>query len=70
MKTKGRYKVAAVMLTAYAISMYFSLRTKSPTRVTNERGYQSIKASFMVARKLCAEHTNHSDAKEVGDNSK
>ena len=70
MKIKGRYKVAAIMLIAYAIFMYFSLRTKPPARVTNEKGYQSIKASFMVARKLCAEHTNHSDAEEVGDNSK
>ena len=70
MKTKGRYKVAAVMLIVYAIFMYFSLRTKPPARVTNERGYQSIKASFMAARNLCAEHTNHSDAEEVGGNSK
>ncbi len=70
MKTKGRYKVAAVMLVAYAIFMYFSLRARSPGKVTNERGYQSIKASFMVARELCAEDTNHSEAKEVGDNSK
>ena len=69
MKIKGRYKVAAIMLIAYAILMYFSLRTKPQARITNERGYQSIKASFMVARKLCAEDTNHSEAKEVGDNS-
>ena len=70
MKIKGRYKVAAVMLIAYAVFMYFSLRPKPPERVTNERGYQSIKASFMVARELCAEHTNHSDAQELGDNHK
>ena len=70
MKTKGRYKLAAVMLIAYAILMYFSLRTKPPARITNERGYQSIKACFMVARKLCAEHKNHSDAEEMGGNSK
>ncbi len=70
MEIKGRYKLAAVMLVAYAIFMYFSLRARSPEKVTNERGYQSIKASFIVARKLCAEHTNHSDAEEMGDNSK
>ncbi len=70
MEIKGRYKVAAIMLIAYAIFMCFSLRAKPPARVTNERGYQSIKTSFMVARKLCARHTNHSDAKEVGDNPK
>ena len=58
------------MLIAYAIFMYFSLRIKSPARVTNEKGYQSIKASFMAARKLCAEDTNHIEAKEVGNNYK
>ena len=69
MRIKRRCKKAAIILIAYAIFMYFSLRTKPAVRITDEKGYQSIKASFMVVRKACAKHTNSGNAYEMGSNS-